>query len=77
MSRPNFSKSFFTCHLSTFSGDGTKLNPFSSNSISADVIFHLDKLTMLLDTNFPTNLSEVLSVSQKLKSDVVSVFAAV
>ena len=27
-------------------------------------MFRLDKLTMLLDTNFPTNLFEVSSVSQ-------------
>ena len=77
MSCPNFSKSFFTCHLSIFSSVGIKVNPFSSNSISADVMFHLDKLTTLLDTNFPTNLLEVLSVSQKGKPDVVSVFAVV
>ena len=54
-----------------------KLQPFSSNCISANVMFHLDKLTMLLDTNFPTNLFEVLLVSQKFKSDVVSMFAVV
>ena len=46
-------------------------------TISANVMFHLDKLTMLLDTNFPTNLFEVLLVSQKFKSDVVSMFAVV
>ena len=77
MSRLNFSKSFFDCHLSIFSSVGTKRNPFSSTSISADVMLRLDKLTALLDTNFPTNLFEVLSVSQKFKSDVVSVFAVV
>ena len=77
MSHPNFSKSFFTCHLSVFSCVGTKRNPFSSSSISADVIFRLDKLTMLLDTNFRTNLFEVLLISQKFKPDVVSVFAVV
>ena len=77
MSRLNFSKSFFDCHLSIFSSVGTKRNPFSSNSISADVMLRLDKLTALLDTNFPTNLFEVLSVSQKFKPDVVSVFAVI
>ena len=40
-------------------------------------MFHLDKLTTLLDTNFPTNLFEVLPVLQKFKPDVVSVFAVV
>ena len=40
-------------------------------------MFCPDKLTTLLDTNFPTNLFEVLLVSQKFKPDVVSVFAVV
>ena len=77
MSHANFPKSFSTCHLSTFSNAGTKLNPFSSNVISPDVMFPLDKLTTLLDTNFPTNLFGVLSVLQKFKADVVSAFAVV
>ena len=38
-------------------------------------MFGLDKLTTILDANFPTNLFEVLSVSQKFTPDVVSVFA--
>ena len=40
-------------------------------------MFRLDKLTTLLETNFPTNLFEVLSVSQKFRPDFVSVVAVV
>ena len=40
-------------------------------------MFYLDELTMLLDTNFRTNLFEVLLISRMFKADVVSLFAVV
>ena len=63
---PNFSRSFFTCQRSIFSGVGTKLIPLLKRLNSASVMFRLDKLNTLLETNLPFILLLSSSISHVL-----------